>query len=59
VPQHSVIAYMWLNLSAGQGDEFAKDGKNIIVEVMTSAEISKAQALSRECLAQNYKNCGY
>jgi TPR repeat protein len=59
VPEDDVSAYMWLNLAAALGNENAKNNKEIVAERMTREDISKAQALSRECLAQDYKNCGY
>jgi hypothetical protein len=59
VPEHDVIAYMWFNLAEAQGFENAKGEKDTLTEEMTAADVSKAQVLSRECLAQNYKNCGY
>ena len=57
VPENNVMAYMWWNLAAAQGDEDAKKNKGIVQEKMTPADISKAQTLSRECLAKDYKDC--
>jgi TPR repeat protein len=59
VPEDYAIAYMWSNLAAAQGHELSKVLKEIVTKKMTREDISKAQALSRECLAQDYKNCGY
>ncbi|MDB4576358.1 hypothetical protein N9091_01430 [bacterium] len=59
VPEDFPMAYMWWNLAAAQGDGGAKDNKKRLSELMTPEDISKAQKLSRECLAKNYKNCGY
>lgn len=58
VPEDNVMAYMWINLAAAQGAEDAKKNKGIVQESMTPVDISKAQTLSRECLASDYKNCG-
>ena len=58
VPENNMPAYMWINLAAAQGHEYAKTLKDRIKDGMTPADISKAQALSRECLAKSYKNCG-
>ena len=58
VPEDNVMAYMWLNLAAAQGKESAKTNKGIVQDEMTSADISKAQTLSRECLVKDYKDCG-
>ena len=58
VPEDNVMAYMWFNLAAAQGEDLAKKNKGIVQKRMTPADISKAQTLSRECLAKDYKNCG-
>jgi len=50
-------AYMWWDIAASQGNEDAKRKRNIIEEQMTSAEVSKAQELARECVAKDYKDC--
>jgi hypothetical protein len=58
VPEDNMLAYMWINLAAEQGHEYAKTLKDRINDGMTPADTSKAQVLSRECLAKRYKNCG-
>ena len=58
VPQDNVMAYMWWNLAAAQGRDDAKENKGMLQDMMTPADISKAQTLSRECLAKDYKDCG-
>jgi TPR repeat protein len=58
VPEDNVLAYMWVNLASAQGNSTAKKDKGILKERMTPADISSGQTLSRECLANNYKNCG-
>ena len=50
VPQDNVLAYMWFNLAAAQGDEDAESGKAEIEEQMTREQIDEAQRLSREWL---------
>ena len=48
VPRDLVLAYMWLNLSAAQGDELARGNKDIIEQRMTREQIAEAlQRLSR------------
>ena len=51
VPEDKVLAYMWYNLAAAQGNEIAQDTKAIIEQQMTRAEIAEAQRLSREWIA--------
>ena len=48
---------MWLNMSAFNGVENGSRGRDMVAENMTSADISKAQKLARECVAKNYKGC--
>ena len=50
VPEDIVLAYMWWNLAAAQGDEVAQENKDIIEQQMTRAQIAEAQRLSREWL---------
>ena len=57
VPQDNVYAHMWFNLAAANGDETASKNRDIIAKRMTTADISKAQSLARECLKKNYKGC--
>jgi uncharacterized protein len=57
VPEDKVLAYMWWNLAAANGYENASTNKGIIAKRMTSAQIEKAQELSRDCLKNNYKDC--
>ena len=58
VPVDYVMAYVWWNLAAAQGNETARKFKGRAKDKMTPAQIAEAQTLSRECLAKNYKNCG-
>ena len=58
VPEDDVTAYMWFNLAAAQENESAETLKGVVQLRMTPADISKAQKLSRECLAKDYKDCG-
>ncbi len=53
VPQDYVQAHMWFNLAAarllpGEGFNAAIQERNLIAELMTSAQIAKAQKLLRE-----------
>ena len=57
VPEDKVLAYMWWNLAAANGDDGASKNKGIITKNMTSSQIAEAQKLSRDCLRKNYKNC--
>ena len=59
VPQDYTIAHMWSNIGAANGAEGGSTNRDIIAEEMTAAAIQKAQAMARECMNSNYKECGY
>ena len=48
VPENFVLAYHWYNLAAAQGNETAKEDKTHLQNMMTAAQITEAQKLSRE-----------
>ena len=55
VPMDYVLAYMWLNLAAAQGNQAAINGRELVVELMTPADISKAQRLARKWMEKHGK----
>jgi TPR repeat protein len=59
VPQDHVMAHMWYNIAAANGVEDAPVFRDEIAAEMTSSDISKAQAMARECMSGGYKNCGW
>jgi uncharacterized protein len=59
VLQDNVIAHMWYNIGAANGNELVGKNRDIIAKNMTSEDISKAQAMARECMNSNYQNCSY
>ena len=48
IPKDYVQAYAWFNIASAQDDETAKENLEIITNYMTTADITKAQELSRE-----------
>ncbi len=48
VPRDYVMAYMWANLAASQGNETASELRSIVEKQMTPEQIVEAQRLSRE-----------
>jgi TPR repeat protein len=50
VPEDPVLAYMWFNLAAAQGNETAQSNKAQAESRMTREQIAEAQRLSREWL---------
>ena len=59
VPQDNVMAHMWYNLAAANGDDKAGKWRDERAGLMTNADISKAQAMARECMSSGYTKCGY
>lgn len=58
VPQDSIMAHMWYNLGAANGFEKAGEWRDERAGFMTNADISKAQALARQCMSSGYTKCG-
>ena len=50
---------MWYNIASANGGEKADERKDKRAGLMTTADVSKAQAMARECMNSNYTKCGY
>ena len=50
-------AYMWLNLAVAQGHTTATESRDEVAILMSSTQLSEAQKFSRQCFAQDYKDC--
>ena len=48
VPQDYILAHMWFNLAAAQGNANAIKGRDMVAGAMTPAQIAEAQRLARE-----------
>ena len=48
IPENNMLAYMWMNFLATQGDERAQPNKQILGVRTTRAQVAEAQRLSRE-----------
>ena len=59
VLQHNVRAHMWYNIAAANGAEKAGEWRDERAGLMTSADISKAQSMAKECMNSKYQNCGW
>ena len=57
VIQDNIYAHMWWNISASNGHRNAVKNRDIIMKRMTTADISTAQKLARECVRKKYKGC--
>ena len=59
VLQDNVKAHMWYNIVSANGDADSAGFRDEIAKKMTRADISKAQAMARECMSSGYTKCGY
>ncbi len=57
IPQDYTRAHMWWNIAASLGNEAAAGNRDKVEKMMTPSQIEKAQKLTRECVAKNYKGC--
>ena len=57
VPQSNLKAYVWLSVSAAQGDEIAKGNRDIVSDRLTPALLGQAQEIAARCLESYYKDC--
>ena len=57
VLQDYIYAHMWWNITASSGVSEAAENRTIAEKNMTTADISKAQELARQCVNKNYKDC--
>ena len=58
VLQDLVLAQMWSNIGAANGDELGGTNRDEISKVMIQQAIEQAQQMARECMSSNYQNCG-
>jgi len=58
VPEDFVLAYMWWNLSAAQGNDISQSNKEIFEQRMTREQIAEAQRLSREWIETHPQDGG-
>ena len=58
-PKSKLLAHMWYNIAAANGGHDSGRLRDEIASSMTNADISKAQAMARECMSSGYTKCGY
>lgn len=59
VLEDNLTAHMWYNISSANGHEDAGEWRDKVAASMTPEAIEKATAMARECIASDYKKCGY
>lgn len=52
-----ISAYMWINISAANGYEKAKEIRDGIEDFLSPSQLEKANSKARKCMASNYKDC--
>ena len=57
VAKNNVYAYMWADIVALSGDQNGVRFREKVAKDMTSAQITLAQDLVRECVRKEYKGC--
>ena len=59
VPRDSVRSYIWYSIAIINGTKISPEQTDETAAKMTSADISEAQKMARECMNSNYQNCGW
>ena len=57
VPQNYLASHMWFNIAGANGNEDAVEARDLAAGQLTPQQITQAQAMAKECLASDYKNC--
>ncbi len=52
-----LLAHMWLNIAGANGNEDAREQRDILEQEMSRAEISRATELARACMDTDYQEC--
>jgi uncharacterized protein len=57
VPENDVKAYVWLSVSAAQGNELGKTNRDIVSEQLTRDQKARGQEIAAKCFESGYKDC--
>jgi hypothetical protein len=57
VPANNVLAHMWWNISAANGEDSVRSLRDALAEHMTLEDISEAQKRARVCMESDYQEC--
>jgi TPR repeat protein len=55
--QDKIRAYMWVNIAAANGSHEALSQRDDYEKNMNVKQVEQAQLLTKNCTANNYKNC--
>ena len=59
VQQDNLKAHMWYNIASANGSVSGGKERDKREVLMSKSDITKATAMARECMASDYKKCGY
>ena len=59
VLQDNILSHMWYNIASANGYKKSSEWRDGVAAKMTAADVSKAQAMAKECMSSGYKNCGW
>jgi len=59
VLKDNLTAHMWYNIASANGSKAAGEWRDERADLMTPDAIEKATSMARECMASDYKKCGY
>ena len=57
VLQDNIRAHMWYNIASSNSYKEAGKWRDETATKLTSADISEAKKMARECMISNYQNC--
>ena len=59
VLQDNILSHMWYNIASANEHKRSARWRDGVAAEMTAADVSKAQAMAKECMSSGYKNCGW
>ena len=57
VLQDTIAAHMWFNIAAADGLKHAAKNRDIVADMLSSADIIKAQQMAKRCMSSGFKDC--
>ena len=57
VAQNKMLAYMWLDIARGLGEQAATRTLSELSEIMSKDQAIRAQELAKQCIAKSYQGC--
>lgn len=53
----ALLGYMWINIAKGLDDPLAIEAEKNLSQVFNASDLNRAQAMSSQCIKQNYQSC--